>query len=214
MISSAVLSPSADARHAAVLPHRAAELAMERRHRASALDREEPLGAVAHRGSVACTSALSARDGLELVRAEIVADRERHDEVAVRQTLHQRARAEPVRAVVGEVRFADDVQTRNGAHQVVVHPEPAHRVVHGRVDAHRHVVRILVGDALVHLEQIAVALGDLVACRAGGWRRRSRGRRRARPDRRRGLRRTLPSPRATRCRAATRLPKLGYLRSR
>ena len=45
-----------------------------------------------------------------LFDAEIVADRVRHDEVAVGEPLHQRARAEPVRAVIGEVRFADHVQ--------------------------------------------------------------------------------------------------------
>ena len=56
--------------------------------------------------------------------------------------------------------LADHVEARDRAHQVVVDPQPAHRVVHGRIDAHRHFVRILVRDALVHLEQIAVALAD------------------------------------------------------
>ncbi len=79
------------------------------------------------------------------------------DEIAIGQSLHEGARAQPVRAVVGEIRFSGDVQAFDIAHQIVVHPEPAHRVVHGRVDSHRHLVRILVRDALVHLEQIAVA---------------------------------------------------------
>ena len=91
---------------------------------------------------------------------EVVADGVGDDEVAVGQPLHQRAGAEAVRAVVGEVRFAEHVQARDVAHQVVVHPQPAHRVVDGRVDAHRHLVRILVGDLLVHLEQVAVLLLD------------------------------------------------------
>ncbi len=59
--------------------------------------------------------------------------------------------------MVREVRLAQDVQPRDGAHQVVVHPQAAHRVVDGRVDPHRHLVRILVGDLLVHLEEVAVA---------------------------------------------------------
>ena len=46
----------------------------------------------------------------------------------------------------------------NGAHQVVVHPQAAHRVVDGRVDPHRHLVRIFVGDLLVHVEEVAVLL--------------------------------------------------------
>ena len=62
--------------------------------------------------------------------------------------------------MVGEVRLAQHVQSLDGAHEVVVHPEPAHRVVHRRIDAHRTGVRVLVGDALVHLEEIAVALLD------------------------------------------------------
>ena len=67
---------------------------------------------------------------------------------------------EPVRAVVGEVRLAEHEQPGHVAHQVVVDPQPAHRVVDRGVDAHRHLVRVLAGDALVHLEQVAVALLD------------------------------------------------------
>ena len=62
--------------------------------------------------------------------------------------------------MVGEVRFAEHEQPGHVAHQVVVDPEPAHRVVDRGVDAHRHLVRVLVGDALVHLEEVAVALFD------------------------------------------------------
>ena len=91
---------------------------------------------------------------------QVVADRVRDDEVAVGQPLHQRAGAQPVGAVIGEVRFAQHVQARQVAHQVVVDPEPAHRVVDGRVDPHRHLVRILVGDLLVHVEEVAVLLLD------------------------------------------------------
>jgi hypothetical protein len=70
------------------------------------------------------------------------------------------ARAEPVGTVVGEVRLADHVQAGDVAHQVVVHPEPAHGVVDRWKDAHRHLVRILIRDPLVHVEQVAVALAD------------------------------------------------------
>ncbi len=68
--------------------------------------------------------------------------------------------------MVGEVRLAEHVQPGHVAHQVVVDPEPTHRVVDGGVDAHRHLVRVLVGDALVHLEQVAVALLDDVLAEA------------------------------------------------
>ena len=36
----------------------------------------------------------------------------------------------------------------------------------GRIDAHRHGVRVLAGDALVHLEEVAVALGHHVLAEA------------------------------------------------
>ena len=89
--------------------------------------------------------------------AEIVRQRVGNDEVAVGQPLHQRARAEAVGAVIGEVRLAEHVQARDRAHQVVVDPEAAHRVVDRGVDPHRHAVGILVGDLRVHVEEVAVA---------------------------------------------------------
>ena len=48
----------------------------------------------------------------------------------------------------------------DGAHQIVVDPQPAHCVVNRGIDAHRHLVRILISDALVHLEQVPVPLAD------------------------------------------------------
>ena len=83
-------------------------------------------------------------------------------EVAVRETLHQRGSAEAVRAVIGEVGLAGDEAARDRRLQLVVDPEAAHHVVDGGVDAHRHLVRVLAGDALVHLEQVVVALADRV----------------------------------------------------
>ena len=93
-------------------------------------------------------------------RRQVVADRHRQDEVAVGEPLHQRGGAEPVGAVVGEVRLADRVQPGDGRHQVVVDPQAAHRVVRSGVDAHRHLVRVLARDPLVHLEQVPVAGAD------------------------------------------------------
>ena len=93
-------------------------------------------------------------------RRQVVADRGRQDEVAVGQTLHQRAGTEPVRAVVGEVGLAEHVETGHVAHEVVVDPEAAHRVVDRRVDPHGQPVRVFPGDPLVHLEEVAVPLFD------------------------------------------------------
>ena len=157
-------------------------VALDRQHLAHLLvDRRAP--ASLNAGSSIGTGCVAEQ------RREVVADRVRQHEVAVGEALHERRRAEPVRALVGEVRLAEHEQPGQVAHQVVVDPQPAHRVVDGGIDAHRHDVRVLVGDALVHLEEVAVALLDHVLARAARSRRRSRGTRRSSAARRRGPRR-------------------------
>ena len=68
---------------------------------------------------------------------QVAGQRVGQDEVAVGQALHERARPQPIGAVIGEVRLADHEQPGRSAHEVVVHPEPAHGVVRGGRDAHR-----------------------------------------------------------------------------
>ena len=70
--------------------------------------------------------------------------------------------------MVGEVGFAAHEQAGDGAHQVVVHPEAAHGVVDGGVDPHRRLVRVFAGDAVVHVEEVAVALTDRGLAQAPG----------------------------------------------
>ena len=96
----------------------------------------------------------------ELVGGQVIADGVGQDEVAVGQALHEGARAQAIGAVIAEIGFADDVQSGDIRHQVVIHPQAAHGVVDGGIDAHRLLVRIFAGDALVHVEQVAVALLD------------------------------------------------------
>ena len=62
--------------------------------------------------------------------------------------------------MVGEVRLAGDEQPGDVGLQVVVDPQAAHRVVDGGVDAHGDLVGVLPGDLRVHVEQVAVLLGD------------------------------------------------------
>ncbi len=147
-------------RHAHVVPHHATELAVQFTRRLAALDRQQPRD-LALRVVRGLAERLVLGGDLRQRRArQIVAERVGDDEVAVGQALHQRARAEAVGAVVGEVRFTEHVQARDRRHEVVVHPQSTHRVVHGGVDPHRHVVRVVVGDLLVHVEQVAVPLAD------------------------------------------------------
>ena len=134
---------------------------------------------------------------------QVVADRVRQHEVAVGQALHERRGAEPVGAVVGEVRLAGHEQAGDRGLQVVVDPEPAHRVVDGRVDPHRRLVRVLAGDPLRTCRRGCRTCPRRPRARAARWRRRSRGRR---PEparaRRRGPRRRRSWPPARRCRGA------------
>ena len=82
------------------------------------------------------------------------------NEIAVRETLHQRACTEPVCAVVGEVRLTTDEESRDSRHQVVIHPQPAHGVMRSGIDPHRHGVRVFSRDPLINVEQISVLLAN------------------------------------------------------
>ena len=97
---------------------------------------------------------------------EIVRQSVGEDEIAVGQSLHERAGAEAIGAVIGEIRFADDVQAGNVAHQIVIHPEAAHRVMDRGINPHRRLVGIFAGDLFVHVEEVAVALADRVFAEA------------------------------------------------
>ena len=156
-----LLQPRAVAGHPAGLPQDPPHLPVEPVDRVVAVGPQQPPHALAHlRLGRAERLVRRGQDRLPEQRREVVADRHRQDEVAVRQPLHQRAGAEPVRPVVGEVRLADRVQPGDRGHQVVVDPQAAHRVVGRGVDAHRHAVRVVAGDARVHLEEVPVAGAD------------------------------------------------------
>ena len=58
--------------------------------------------------------------------------------------------------MVGEVRLACSIQPGHRGHQVVVHPQSTHGVVHRGVNLHRRLVRIIGCNLLVHVEQVAI----------------------------------------------------------
>ena len=135
---------------------------MERIDGAFSIYRQEFFSPRPHRGfRVAKFSAIGRRPFADL-RREIGGQGIRQDEIAISQSLHERARAEPVRPVIGKVRFADDVQAGNIAHQIIVHPEPAHRVMDRGINPHRALVGIFGGDLFVNVKQVAVAFADCV----------------------------------------------------
>ncbi len=97
---------------------------------------------------------------------EIVADGIRNNEVAIGKTLHKGAGAETVGTVIGEIGFTEDEESGDGGHEIVIHPEAAHGVVGGGIDAHGDFVGVLASDALVHFEEVAVALGNFMFAEA------------------------------------------------
>ena len=60
--------------------------------------------------------------------------------------------------MITEVRFTDTEQSFHARLQLVINPDTTHRIVDCREDHHRVLIRILVHDLLIHLEQVAVFL--------------------------------------------------------
>ncbi len=154
--------------HAAQLPHQFAQFAVEGVRGAVAVDGQEEVELVLGLGQGFLDGGVVGGD-LVVVRVagQVVVDRGRQDEVPVGEALHEGGRAEPVGAVVGEVGLPDGEQAGDGGLEVVVDPQTAHRVMHGGVDPHRDLVRVLRGDPLVHVEEVAVLVLHGLAAHPG-----------------------------------------------
>ena len=115
--------------------------------------------------------------GPDSLVGEVVLDGVGQHEVAVGQTLHKSRSTQTVCTVVREVALADGEQTCDRGHQLIIDPDATHCVVDSGVDHHRVVVShavdlvgllagVNVGDLLVHVEEVAVALTDNVDAEA------------------------------------------------
>ena len=156
-----ILQAGAVAGHAAFVPDEQTEFAMETVHRAAALDVEHLLHAGPH--VALCLPESGVRrlgSGFAKLGREVFADGVGNDEVAVGQSLHEGGGTEAIRTVVGKIGLAQNMQSGNVAHEVVVHPQSAHGIMHGRINAHRALVGVFPGDVFVHLEEVAVAFLD------------------------------------------------------
>ena len=114
------LETGAIARHPAVLPDRATQIAVQRGRRLSTGVVEQAPQPLSHVSLGGGTGRMVRCEPVRPLLRQVVADRVGQNEVAVRQTLHQCACAKPVRAMVGEVRFADHEQAGNRAHHWLV----------------------------------------------------------------------------------------------
>src|SRR5207247_3900902 len=112
----------------------AAELAVERVHRLPAARGEQSPDLLVHFALDVAEPRMLGIDFGGLRLREIVADGVRQDEVAVGEPLHERARSQPVRAVVGEVRLADGVTAGERGYLVVVISNADYCVLRGGVN--------------------------------------------------------------------------------
>src|SRR5690606_17568316 len=61
-------------------------------------------------------------DGIKAQSGQVLTHNLGDDEVAVSEALHQRGSTQTVRTVIREITFTEGIQTRDGGHQVVIHP--------------------------------------------------------------------------------------------
>ena len=149
--------------HSDEVPHDKTQLFMDRIHRALTLNSHQFVNLILYsllRLSELRQVGRHARN-TNLVR-EVVLDGVRQNEVTVSQTLHEGRSTETVSTVVGEVRLADTEQTLYGRLELVVNPDTTHRIVDSREDHHRVLVRVLVHDLLVHLEEVSILLSHYI----------------------------------------------------
>ena len=149
--------------HSDEVPHDKTQLFMDRIHRALTLNSHQFVNLILYsllRLSELRQVGRHARN-TNLVR-EVVLDGVRQNEVTVSQTLHEGRSTETVSTVVGEVRLADTEQALYGRLELVVNPDTTHRIVDSREDHHRVLVRVLVHDLLVHLEEVSVLLSHYI----------------------------------------------------
>src|SRR5215213_9301597 len=82
-------------------------------------------------------------------------DRSRRSDKPAKHATDKRICAETIRTMNRVIAFTGRQQTGNVCALVEVDPESAHRIVHARKDAHRHVTRIVADEHLVNLENRA-----------------------------------------------------------
>ena len=149
------------AAHAHLLPHDVAKLLVEIVDGLVASDAHEFIFALTYSlfGFVEFGAVGGDMTNGNLV-SEVVLESIGKYEVAVGEALHEGRGTETVGTVVAEIALASGEEAGNGGLQLVVDPETAHGVVDGGVNHHRRLVGVLVGDFLVHLEEVAIFLFD------------------------------------------------------
>ena len=166
------------AAHTHVLPHDVAKLLVDRVDRTLTLDVHQTVDFLFHAlFSLFKLRQISRNTWPYILIGQIVLNRVRQYEVTIGQALHQCGSTEAVGTVVREVTFTDGKQALDGSLQLVVNPDTTHRIVDSGEDHHRVIIfhtvdfvgeftRIHIGDFLIHIKEVTIALANDVDTKA------------------------------------------------
>ena len=166
------------ASHAHIVPHDVAQLLVDGVHRAVAVYVHQvvEVGLHAFLGFLKLWEVGREAWHGDLV-AQVVLDGVRQHEVSVGQTLHQCRCSQAVSAVVTEVALTNGEETLHRSLQLIIYPDATHSVVDSGINHHGvvvfHAVDLVgqltgvdVGDFLIHVEEVAIALAHHVDAQA------------------------------------------------
>ena len=146
--------------HPAVFPHQLAEFLVNRVHGPLALNTDQPGDTLVHVFLHGRERRMRSVNFFQRTGSDVIRHRIRKNEISVRKALHQRAGPKAVRAVVGKIGFPGNKKAGNRRHQLVIHPQSAHRVVDRGKNPHRNFVRVFSGNLLIHVEEVSVFFAD------------------------------------------------------
>ena len=130
---------------------------MEGIHGTGSFDVHQRFQAISNSGLRLFKCRVGGGDGSRRLLGEVNCHGRGNDEVTVGESLHESGGSKAVGSVIREVGFAQNMESREVGHEIVVDPKPAHGVVDGRVNFHRNLVGIVPGNLLVHLEEVSVS---------------------------------------------------------
>ena len=100
------------------------------------------------------------------VVSQVVRDGKRQGKPAINGSRKQGVSTQAVRTVVGPGALTGGKEAVDGGHLIEIGPQATHGEVASRSDAHRSLVGGLANGLFVHLDEVGVALADLVLTQA------------------------------------------------
>ena len=160
--------------HTYMLPHDVTQLLVDRVNRALTLDVHQTVNLCLNSllGSLELGQ-VGRQASPQLLVGQVVLDSIGKYEVTIGQALHKSRSTQTVSTVVREVTLTDSEQTGDSGLQLIVNPNTTHCVVDSGEDHHGVIVLyainglsqltgVNVGNLLVHLEEVAITLENLL----------------------------------------------------